>query len=169
VQAAEVGTAAAGSCVRITLAAVPAAAAENVCNRVSAYLLGHATPLTAFGLLKHESKLSVVNMSVRRCGGYTDPVGNKEEVVIITGTRTFTSTPILSSDEYNMDKFKMERFMHPGRSYVLTVYAPISYPPLPVLVLKQVCQKSQVGLSSLHTLFTVGYRNVLLCRTCRQA
>lgn len=127
-----------GTYVRIVLPDVPMAAAEHVCRRVSAYLLGQAPPLSAFALHKHESKLSVVHMAVHRAAGYEAPIANKEEVTIVTGCRVFSARPILSSDEYNMDKFKMERFMHAGRGYMLSAYAPISFPPQPVLVLKTV-------------------------------
>jgi pre-rRNA-processing protein TSR1 len=127
-----------GTFVRIILASVPRDAAEAVCSGVSDYLLGHQPPLTAFGLHKHECKLSVVNMTVTRVPEYNAPVANKEEVLIVTGLRSHLSRPILSSDDYNADKHKLERFMHPGRPYVMSAYAPISFGPLPVLVLKQV-------------------------------
>lgn len=44
--------------------------------------------------------------------------------------------PLFSSDDLNCDKHKMERFLHPGRFSVASVYAPISFPPLPLIVLK---------------------------------
>ena len=128
----------AGTYVRIVIPNMPEAAAKRVCSRISAYLLGAAPPLTAFGLQKHECKLSVANMAVQRCSSYTAPVANKEELLFATGLRTFKARPIVSGDEYNADKFKMERFMQHGRTYVLTAYAPISFPPLPVLAFKQV-------------------------------
>lgn len=124
---------------RITLASVPRDVAEAVCSGLSDHLLGHRPPLTAFGLHKHECKLSVVNMTVTRIPEYDAPVANKEEVLIVTGLRTHQSRPILSSDDYNADKHKLERFMHAGRPYVMSAYAPISFGPMPVLVFKQVC------------------------------
>lgn len=36
----------------------------------------------------------------------------------------------------NSDKHKMERFLHAGRFAVASIYAPISFPPLPLIVLK---------------------------------
>ena len=41
--------------------------------------------------------------------------------------------PILSTDEPGASKFKMERFLHPSQNAVATVFAPISYAPLPLL------------------------------------
>jgi pre-rRNA-processing protein TSR1 len=128
-----------GTFVRITLARVPQSSAEAVCGAVSDYLLGQRAPLTAFGLHKHECKLSVVNMAVTRSPEYDAPVTNKEDLLFATGLRTYRGRPTLSNDDYNADKHKLERFMHPGRSYVMSVYAPISFGPLPVLVFKQVC------------------------------
>jgi 40S ribosome biogenesis protein Tsr1 and BMS1 C-terminal len=128
----------AGAYVRIRIPDVPAYAAARVCGAVSAYLLGAAPPITAFVLHKHEGKLSVANMAVKKCSAYTAPVANKEQLRIVTGLRSFVARPILSGDDYNADKFKMERFMHEGRSYMLTAYAPISFPPLPVLAFKEV-------------------------------
>ena len=130
-----------GTYVRITLAGVPAAAARAVCGAVSASLIGAAPPLTAFGLLKHESKLSVVNMTVTRTAAYDAPIANKERLSFLTGLRRFAANPVISSDDYNTDKHKLERFMHGERPYVMSAYAPISFPPLPVLVLKEVRRK----------------------------
>lgn len=56
--------------------------------------------------------------------------------MLVTGVRGFKSKPIFSSDEHGMNKFKMERFLHPGRPSVASVYAPIAYQPLPVLMFK---------------------------------
>ena len=36
----------------------------------------------------------------------------------------------------NCDKHKMERFLHSGRFSLASVYAPICFPPLPLIVLK---------------------------------
>lgn len=36
----------------------------------------------------------------------------------------------------NSDKHKMERFLHAGRFSVASIYAPICFPPLPLIVLK---------------------------------
>lgn len=127
-----------GTYVRVTLAGVPAAAAHAVCGAVSAHLLGAAPPVAAFGLLKHENKLSVVNMTVTRTAAYDAPIANKERLSFVTGLRRFTANPVISSDDYNADKHKLERFMHGDRPYVMSAYAPISFPPLPALVLKEV-------------------------------
>jgi pre-rRNA-processing protein TSR1 len=155
VQGVEPGTVVAGTYVRISLPDVPDSAAEAVCDRISAYLLGQAPPLVALALHKHECKLSIVNMTVKKHAGYQEPVANKEELTIVTGVRTFSANPILSTNEYNMDKFKLEKFMHEGRTYVMSVFAPISYPPLPVLVIKKARSCFQIVLgfrTAMHSL-----------------
>lgn len=43
---------------------------------------------------------------------------------------------MFSSDNLNSDKHKMERFLHPGRYSMASVYAPISFPSLPLVILK---------------------------------
>lgn len=48
----------------------------------------------------------------------------------------FDFRPIFSSDNFNSDKHKMERFLHAGRFSLASIYAPISFPPLPLIVLK---------------------------------
>jgi 40S ribosome biogenesis protein Tsr1 and BMS1 C-terminal len=137
-QGTQPGIVMAGTYVRIAVAGVPVDAAAAVCGRTSAYLLGQAPPLTALALHKHESKLSVVNMAVTKHTQDSEPVANKEELTFVTGVRTFSARPIISTNEYNSDKFKLEKFMHEGRTCVMSVFAPIAYPPLPVLVVKQV-------------------------------
>jgi len=80
--------------------------AERICGRVSASLLGAALPLVVFGLLQHESKLSVVNMAVKKAASYDAVVANKEELLFVTGMRTFDARPIISSDEYNCGEIR---------------------------------------------------------------
>jgi pre-rRNA-processing protein TSR1 len=51
-------------------------------------------------------------------------------------TVCFIFRPLFSSDSINCNKHKMERFLHHGRFSVASVYAPICFPPLPLIVLK---------------------------------
>lgn len=97
---------------------------------------GLAAPLTVFGLLEHETKLSVAHFSLTPSAGAAS-LASKEEVLLVTGLRAFEARPVFSSDDHGVDKHKMERFMHPGRAVVATVYAPISYPPLPALAFRR--------------------------------
>ncbi len=48
---------------------------------------GKALPLSVFGLLQHETKLSVVNFSVRKALAFEGPLPNKAELLLMTGVR----------------------------------------------------------------------------------
>lgn len=89
----------------------------------------------AFGLLAHEAKLSVVHYSVRKATSYSQPLANKEELLLVTGLRSFLARPVFSTDTPG-DKHKMERWLHAGQQAMATVFAPIAFPPLPLLAFK---------------------------------
>eukprot|EP00887_Chlorella_sp_A99_P006809 scaffold2.g6809.t1 len=126
----------AGSYAQLAVGGVPADAAARVCAAVAAACGSAAPPVVAFGLLQHECKLSVVNFGVRKVAAVEEPVAAKEPLLLVSGLRSFPARPVYSSDEHGADKHKMERFLHEGRSAVATVYAPISYGPLPLLAFK---------------------------------
>jgi pre-rRNA-processing protein TSR1 len=52
--------------------------------------------------------------------------------------------PIFSTDDLNMDKHKFERFLHPGRFAIASIFAPISFPTLPLIVFKETDQGASV-------------------------
>jgi pre-rRNA-processing protein TSR1 len=153
-----------GSWVTIVLADVPAAAAATVLQRTAAAAAAaaacsadaagsdgmsldvtsatsatNAVPLTVYGLLQHEAKLSVVNFSMKKAASYAETIRSKEELLLVCGLRSFMGQPVLSDDAQGADKNKMERFLHPGKTAVGSVYAPISFPPLPLLAFKVRC------------------------------
>ena len=68
--------------------------------------------------------------------------------------RSFTARPILSSDEPNTTRFKMERFLHAGRQTMMTVYAPIAFGPLPLLAFQRT-PDGQLNLVASGVLATV--------------
>ncbi|KAK9812112.1 hypothetical protein WJX73_007769 [Symbiochloris irregularis] len=123
-----------GVYVEVCIVNVPCTAAVRVLARTEAFLKGTAAPLVARGLLQHEAKLSVLNFSLRKASTYQAPVANKAQLVLCTGLRTWEGKGVLSSDEPGSDKHKMERYLHPGRQCMLSIIAPISYGPLPLLV-----------------------------------
>jgi len=125
-----------GAFVSLHAAAVPADAALRVVERIRASQSGAACVLSAWGLLQHECKLSVVNFGIKKVSNFTEPVANKEELLFVTGLRSFMARPILSTDEHGADKHKMERFLLEGRPSMATIFSPISYPPLPLLAFK---------------------------------
>lgn len=126
-----------GAYVRITIPDVPLAVGRATVERVIAASRGLAPLLSSWGLLQHEIKMSVLNFSVRKEVGVNEPVANKEELLFVTGTRTYPAKPIYSTDEHGADKHKMERFLHDGRMAMATIYGPITYPPAPLLAFKK--------------------------------
>lgn len=125
-----------GSFVSLHAAAVPADIALRVVERIRASQSGAACVMSTWGLLQHECKLSVVNFGIKKVSDFTEPVANKEELLFVTGLRSFMARPIFSTDEHGADKHKMERFLLEGRPSMATIFAPISYPPLPLLAFK---------------------------------
>ncbi|CAL5218954.1 g706 [Coccomyxa viridis] len=127
----------AGTYLEVHVADVPTSAAAAVVQRLSDSLQGKSLPLSVFGLLQHETKLSVVNFSVRKSASFEEPLPNKAELLILTGVRSFMARPMFSTDEPNTDRFKMERFLHAGRQTMMTMYTPIAFGPLPLLAFQR--------------------------------
>ncbi|RZC55030.1 hypothetical protein C5167_013892 [Papaver somniferum] len=94
-------------------------------------------PVIACGLLQHESKMSVLHFSVKKHETYDAPIKSKESLIFHVGFRQFVARPIFSSDAIRSGNHKSERFLHPGRFSMASVYAPVSFPPLPLIVFKQ--------------------------------
>ncbi|KAG1677733.1 hypothetical protein FOA52_001045 [Chlamydomonas sp. UWO 241] len=118
---------------------VPTEAAMKLLARVSASVAPPQSavlpPLVAFGLLQHEAKLSVVHFSLTKARAYSEPIKSKDEVLLCTGVRSFVARPVFSADNPG-DKHKMETFLQDGAHGIASVYAPISYGPLPTLAFK---------------------------------
>ncbi|OPJ78646.1 pre-rRNA-processing TSR1-like protein [Patagioenas fasciata monilis] len=93
-------------------------------------------PLVLFLLLPHEQKMSVLNFLVRRHPSNSEPVRAKEELIFHCGFRRFRASPLFSQHT-SADKHKLERFLRPDAALVVTVYAPITFPPASVLLFKQ--------------------------------
>ncbi|KAM4589684.1 pre-rRNA-processing protein TSR1 homolog [Fundulus diaphanus] len=93
-------------------------------------------PLVLVSLLQHEQKMSVVHLLVQRHPSNTEPIKTKEELVFHCGFRRFRASPIFSQHT-TADKHKMERFLRPDAPTVVSVYAPITFPPAGVLLFKQ--------------------------------
>jgi len=70
--------------------------------------------------------------------------------------------PIFSADNINSDKHKMERFLHPGRFSVASIYAPISFPPLPLIAMKNVGDASPPVVAAVGSLKSVDPDRIIL-------
>ena len=88
------------------------------------------SPLVAFGMLKHEKKMSVMNVVVKRARDpmNEDPIASKERLIFHVGYRRFAANPIFSAHT-NGNKHKYERFWRSQETVVMTMFAPITYPP----------------------------------------
>jgi len=92
-------------------------------------------PIVVGGLVKFESKMSVMNLTIRKHSTYVDPIKSKDNIIIHCGFRRYLGNPLFSDHNPKCDKFKYRRFLHDG-TFVATIYAPISFPPQPVLYFK---------------------------------
>ncbi|XP_064402824.1 pre-rRNA-processing protein TSR1 homolog [Halichondria panicea] len=92
-------------------------------------------PSLVYGLLPHEHKMSVVHFAVKKSPGYSQPIKSKERLVFHCGVRRFSAAPIFSEHTPG-DKHKYERYMANSGVCMASVFAPVSYPPQPVLLFK---------------------------------
>lgn len=58
----------------------------------------------------------------------------------------------------------MERFLHAGRFSIASIYAPISFPPLPTIVLKTVGDGAAPVVAAVGSLKTVDPDRIILKR-----
>jgi hypothetical protein len=94
------------------------------------------------------------------------------------GLRSFRARPVYSSDTPG-DKHKMERWLRPGQPAVASVYAPIAYPPLPLLAYKVraeldgwmdgwMCDKDCCSRSSSHVVRALSWLEFESCCLLRR-
>ena len=95
-------------------------------------------PLTLFSLLRHENKLTVMNFSMTLSSDYSKSVKAKEELIMQCGPRRLVINPLFSqtgNTPNNVHKF--DRYLHPGRTAVATVVAPLTWGSVPTLFFKR--------------------------------
>jgi pre-rRNA-processing protein TSR1 len=101
---------------------------------------------------------------VKKHETYDAPIKSKEELIFHVGFRQFVGRPTFSSEFINTDKNKMERFLHAGRFSVASIYAPISFPPVPTIVLKRVGEDATPAVAAVGSLKTVDPDRIILKR-----
>ncbi|CAO1438517.1 unnamed protein product [Diamesa tonsa] len=89
-----------------------------------------------YALLPHENKMSVMNVLLKRTVDSTIPIKSKERLIIQCGYRRFVVNPIYSQHT-NSNKHKYERFFQPNSTVVASFFAPIQFPPAPVLCFRE--------------------------------
>ncbi|KAK9881798.1 hypothetical protein WA026_017313 [Henosepilachna vigintioctopunctata] len=94
-------------------------------------------PLILIGMFQHEHKMSLANVVLQRTKNYSLPIKAKSRLIFQCGYRRFIVCPIFSDHTYG-DKHKAQRFFQPDSNTVATFYAPIQFPPSPVLCYKEV-------------------------------
>ncbi|KAH0564049.1 pre-rRNA-processing protein TSR1 homolog [Cotesia glomerata] len=93
--------------------------------------------LILFGLLSHEQKMSLLNVVLKRTPDpNSEPIASKDKLIFQCGFRRFITAPIFSEHTYT-PKHKYLRFFQPGETAVASMYAPIVFPPSPVLCFQQ--------------------------------
>ncbi|GJP72977.1 hypothetical protein CLOP_g3742 [Closterium sp. NIES-67] len=124
------GSVGAGTFVRLHIMNVPCLEAERLKHETA----NRGLPLVVTGLLQHETRMSVLHFSVRKADSFAAPIKSKQRLLFHVGFRRFYTRPTFSTDDINLDKHKFERFLHPGRFAVASIFAPTLFPPLPLLV-----------------------------------
>jgi len=97
--------------------------------------LDQSKPIIVSGLLKYENKISVLHFNILKHSSYEPPVKSKDNLIFHVGFRRFKVQPVFSQNTLNSDKHKYERFLHAGNHTVATIYAPITFPPNPLIVM----------------------------------
>lgn len=118
-----------GTRVHVHLRNVPLSLQES-------YQPGNA--LAMFQLLRHEHKRVAANLSITLSSNLEGPIKSKEELIMQCGPRRFIINPLFSqagNTPNNVHKF--ERFLHPGRSAIASVIAPLTWGAVPILFFKQ--------------------------------
>ncbi|XP_076948564.1 uncharacterized protein LOC143620853 [Bidens hawaiensis] len=146
----------ANSYVALYINEVPVHIASKLC------VLAKTMLVVACGLLQHESKISVLHFRLKKHETYTEPIKAKEELIFHVGFRQFITRPTFASDNFNSDKHKMERFLHAGRFSIASVYAPISFPPLPLIVLKNRGDSVAPALAAVGSLKSIDPDKIIL-------
>ncbi|XP_037935947.1 pre-rRNA-processing protein TSR1 homolog [Teleopsis dalmanni] len=89
-----------------------------------------------YGMLPHEHQMSIMNVVLKRLPDSEVPIKSKERIIIQCGYRRFVVNPIYSQHT-NGDKHKFERYFRPHETVCATFFAPIQFPPVPVLAFKE--------------------------------
>ncbi|KAF9944828.1 hypothetical protein BGZ72_001917 [Mortierella alpina] len=148
-----------GTHITLHIANVPTAAMDTY---------SAARPFIVFGLLQYEHKMGVINFLVNRDAEYDGIIKAKDPLVLHCGFRRFVVNPIFSQNTRNgkgsNNVHKSERFLQHGRSTVVTVYAPIQFGNLPVVLTKDTQDVNSPILVATGTLMDADPRRIVAKR-----
>lgn len=103
-------------------------------SNVPKVIMEHENDLMVlFGLLPHEHKMTVMHFIIKKHPSCTEPIKAKERLIFHVGYRKFFNQPVFSQHTTG-SKFKSERFLPKEGVCVATIFAPVMFPPAPVLV-----------------------------------
>ena len=109
---------------------------SNISKVLYQSFVDNKKPLLIYGLLAHEHRMSVMNLVIRRCAQFAEPIKSKETLVFHVGCRRFRAAPVFSTHS-DADKHKVERLLRSDIAVVTKLDAPITFPPASVLVYKE--------------------------------
>lgn len=134
---------------------------KNVPSNFS-FVPGH--PLIMYGLLKHENKMSIMNIKLKRINldGYNLPIKSKEPLIYHIGARRFEVNGIFSQHTTG-NKHKFERFMPDDSTFVTSIISPITFSTASVLVFKRMEDGNEV-LVATGSLLNVEPHRIILKR-----
>ncbi|KAK3343982.1 hypothetical protein B0T25DRAFT_313716 [Lasiosphaeria hispida] len=96
-------------------------------------------PVTAFSLLRHEQKQTVLNFLINLSSDSPFSIKAKEELIMQVGARRFVVNPLFSQGGATPnDVHKYCRYLHPGQSAVATFMGPVTWGAVPALFFKRV-------------------------------
>ncbi|GFY72718.1 pre-rRNA-processing protein TSR1 homolog [Trichonephila inaurata madagascariensis] len=117
-----------GEYVNVYINDVPQSLYDSVNTEKTVFIL--------YGLLPHEQKMSVVNAVIRKHPSCKVPIKSKDTLIFHVGFRRFTCKPIFSEHKTGI-KYKFERFLPSDAAVVASFYAPVTFPPVSVVVFRQ--------------------------------
>lgn len=99
-------------------------------------------PLLFYQLLKHEHRMTLMNVVIKKHPLFTKPIKSKERLIFHVGCRRYSVCPIFSLHS-NGNKHKYEKFLRSDTQMVASFYAPTTFTPCSVTVYKQFGDGSQ--------------------------
>jgi len=94
-------------------------------------------PTALFSLLRHEHKRTVINTSITLSSDYGAPLKSKEELILQCGPRRLAINPLFSQAANTPnDVHKFDRYLHPGRTAVISFIGPVIWGSVPCLFFK---------------------------------
>lgn len=87
-----------------------------------------------WGLFRHEHKVSVMHVQLKRHNEYDQPIRNKDPMHFQVGFRRFLTAPIFSEQCKGTTKLLMQRFVPQDVNFVASFYARVMFPSATVLM-----------------------------------